>query len=568
MLDTVLDALDGHGPRAHQVWLPPLTRSPTLDALLTVAAPAGRLIVPVGLSDRAFEQRLAPVTLELSGAAGNVAVVGAPQSGKSTTLRTLAMALCATYHPDQVQLYCLDFGGGGLAALGGLPHIGVVAGRQEPELTRRTVAQVASLVRRREAHFAQLGVNSMAEYRQRRAAGGVDRAHDPVADVFLVVDGWATLRQEFDTLEAAITTLAAEGLSFGVHVVLSASRWADVRPALRDQIGTRIELRLGDPADSEIDRKRARSVPQDRPGHGLAPDGFPLVIALPRLDGNPTTEALSAAGQAAVDMVAARFGGRCAPAVRMLPAHVDYRDLVNGPAQPPPHPLLGIGDHELAVLTADFTQHPFLVISGDPGCGKTATLRLICHEITRTAQPDRAQLYLVDPRRTLIDEVEPGRVAGYATTADQVTAQLSDMATLLRSRLPGAETSAQQLRTRSWWAGPEVFLLVDDYDLICGTGGNPLGVVADLLPHARDIGLRIVVARRSAGAARALYDPVLGALRDLGTAGVQLSHSSDDGPLLGATRPGRSGGPLPPGRGVLITRAGEQLIQLAWVPPA
>ena len=38
-----------------------------------------------------------------------------------------------------------------------------------------------------------------------------------------------------------------------MHIVMSASRWADIRPALKDQIGTRIELRLGDPTDSELD---------------------------------------------------------------------------------------------------------------------------------------------------------------------------------------------------------------------------------------------------------------------------------------------------------------------------
>ncbi len=98
------------------------------------------------------------------------------------------------------------------------------------------------------------------------ACADIDASGDPFGDVFLVIDGWASVRHEFDTLEESITALAAQGLSFGVHVVLSASRWAEVRPSLRDQIGTRIELRLGDPADSEIDRKAAQHVPRDVSG--------------------------------------------------------------------------------------------------------------------------------------------------------------------------------------------------------------------------------------------------------------------------------------------------------------
>ena len=74
-------------------------------------------------------------------------------------------------------------------------------------------------------------------------------------------------------MEEAVTAIAAQGLSLGVHVVVTASRWADIRPALKDQLGTRVELCLGDPADSEMDRKRARLLGTRPPGHGITRDG-------------------------------------------------------------------------------------------------------------------------------------------------------------------------------------------------------------------------------------------------------------------------------------------------------
>jgi S-DNA-T family DNA segregation ATPase FtsK/SpoIIIE len=520
VLDSVLDAVAGRGPSAHRVWLPPLAGAPRLDGLLAGAPAAGPLCVPIGIADRAFEQRLVPVVLELSGAAGNVAVVGAPQSGKSTAVRTIALALSATHRPEQVQLYCLDFGGGSLAALATLPHVGVVAGRQQPDVVHRTVAQVAAVVRRREVLFADLGVGSMAEYRRRRVTDQLDGT-DPYGDVFLVVDGWGALRQEFDSVEAAITALATDGLSFGVHVMLTASRWADVRPALRDQIGTRVELRLGDPADSEIDRKRARLVPLDGPGHGLAADGYPMVVALPALGTTATA-----------------LAGRRAPGVRVLADHLDFCELSEYAASSG-ELVLGAGDGEKHVVAVDFTDQPFLVISGDSGCGKTSALRLLCGQIGRTTP---AELHLVDPRRTLHADIDPDRITGYAATAEQCR----ELAAQLRRRLPG----------------PAVYLVIDDYDLLA-TAGNALAPIVELLPHARDIGLRVILARRSAGAARALYDPVLGVLRDLDAAGLQMSHAGDDGPLLGRSRPR----PLRPGRGVLITRAGESPVQVAWVSP-
>ena len=143
------------------------------------------------------------------------------------------------------------------------------------------ITQFEAIIRTRETVFRDHGIQSMAQYRQLKT--GQDPRCDRFGDVFLIVDGWATLRREFETIEASISSLAAQGLSFGVHVVLSASRWAEIRPALKDQIGTRIELRLGDPADSELDRRRAHQVPEGKPGRGLSHDGLHMVIALPKL---------------------------------------------------------------------------------------------------------------------------------------------------------------------------------------------------------------------------------------------------------------------------------------------
>ena len=302
VLDAVLDRLEGRGSPAHQVWLPPLTESPRLESLLQRVGACAPLTVPIGLVDCPFEQRREFLAAQLAGATGNVAVVGGPRSGKSMTLQTLLLGLAETNDPRDVQFYCLDFGGGALSSLSTLPHVGSVAGRRDVELIRRTVVQLESLLRAREARR-----NSPAS-----ATGG-----DPYGDVFLVIDGWATIRQEFDAFEASITALAAQGLSYGIHVVVSASRWAEIRPALKDLIGTRIELRLGDPAESEMDRKRARQLVQSPPGRGVTRDGRELVIAVSRFDAS------------SADRLRTRYAGRCAPRIEVLPAHVEYDVIDN-----------------------------------------------------------------------------------------------------------------------------------------------------------------------------------------------------------------------------------------------
>ena len=61
-------------------------------------------------------------------------------------------------------------------------------------------------------------------------------------------------------------------------------------------------------------------------------------------------------------------------------------------------------------------------------------------------------------------------------------------------------------------------MLVDDYDLVAGGGSNPLTPLLEYLPQARDIGLHLVITRRTGGASRALYDPVIERLRELSIA--------------------------------------------------
>lgn len=550
VLQAVLDRLSGQGPPARQVWLPPLGPAPALDTLLrdTGSAPAG-LTVPIGIVDRPFDQCRTPLMVDLSGAEGNVAVVGAPQSGKSTALRTLITALAATHDSGQVQFYCLDFGGGALASVRTLPHVGAVAGRAEPQLVGRMIAELERVVRFREAFFRDHGVDSIARYRQLRAQRRAVSDADPHGDVFLVVDGWATLRHEFEALEEPITALAAQGLSFGVHVVLSAARWAEIRPSLKDQIGTRVELRLGDPADSELDRKRAHQVPRDRPGRGLSREGLHMVIAQPS-DGVELRH---------------RQGESVAPPIPLLPTQVDYDTVVDRAGDElGARILLGLEERRLQPVAIDFEQHQHLLILGDNECGKTTVLRTLCREIVRTKTAAQAQLMIADFRRGLLGAVESEHLGGYAMSPAALGALLPGLLDLLQRRMPPPDASQAQLRARSWWSGPDIYVVVDDYDLVATPAGNPLTAMLEYLPHARDLGLHLVVARRSGGAARALFEPLLAGLRDLGCMGLMMSGRPDEGTLFGSGRPV----PLPPGRGILVARTGdEQLVQAAWSPP-
>ncbi len=578
LLDIAVARMLGKGPAAHQIWLPPLDAPDTLDQLMPDLAVdprlglvshewrrRGALTAPLGMVDRPREQRRDTLRVDLSGSTGHVAVVGGPRSGKSTLLRSVVTSMALTTTPLETQFYVLDFGGGTFSPLAHLPHVAGVATRTEKDVVTRIVAEVQGIVERREAYFRRLGVDSIESYRSFRArAEDQGRVDDGYGDVFLVVDGWSTLRSEYDDLEVAIQQLSTRGLTFGLHILAAASRWSDFRAAMRDLFGTRLELRLGDPVDSEIDRRVAALVPTDRPGRGLVGSKLHFLGVLPRVDGVTSAADLGAGVDDLVARVRAAWSGPSGPKLRLLPARVGLDEVRVQAGPPADRFVLGIDDKDLAPVVLDPVSEPHLLVLGDRGSGKSGVLRLLAQEIMRTRTPAQAQILLVDYRRTHLGEVPGDYLLHYVTSPTQATQALREVATFLEGRIPGPDVTPEQLRERTWWSGAELFVLVDDYDLVATQQSSPIVALHPLLAQARDVGLHLTIARRSGGAARALHEPVIQSLRDLAMPGLMLSGNPDEGPLLGHLWPA----PSLPGRGRLVTRdRGVEVVQVAWACP-
>lgn len=560
-------------PRAHQVWLPPLETPETLDRLfgdlvvtpeLGLHSPSwrarGRLTVPLGVADVPREQRRETLVMDLAGGAGNVAIIGGPQSGKSTAMRTLIMALSLVNTPREAQFYILDFGGGTFAGFARGAHVAAVATRDRPDIVARVIAEIMALLADRQAYFREHGIDSIASYRRGREEGRYD---DGFGDVYLVVDGWNNMKSDFMDMDRTIETIAGRGLAFGVHLLLASNRKMDLRQSLQTAIGTDLELRLGEPRESSIAAKKAELVPEGKPGHGLSESLHQMLLALPRIDAERDPESLGDGVARAWQAIGEAWQGQPGPKLRLLPERIDL-EAVQAQAQGSRLALIGINEARLAPTGLDLKETPHLYLFGDTRKGKSTVLRTLAREVRRLHPPHEAQFFLVDFRRSMLEEIHDHYLAGYYTTHDVATAAMKEIAGLLHARKPGPDVTPQQLRERSWWSGPEFYIVVDDYDLVHTTRGNPLDPIVELLPQSQDLGLHVFVARRSGGAARSLYDPLLRGLIDLGAPGLLLAGDPEEGVIVAKAKfqPG------PAGRGQLITRqAGRQLVQVAYSAP-
>ncbi|MFD6191591.1 type VII secretion protein EccCa [Streptomyces sp. NPDC060275] len=575
VLDVVVRRLEAQGPAAHQVWLPPLDSPPSLDTLLPGLAQvagrgltqpgyegAGRLVVPVGIVDKPYEQRRDPLWVNFGGAAGHMQILGGPQSGKSTLLRSVIASFALTHTPHEVQVYALDFGGGGLSAVAGLPHVGGVASRLDPEKVRRTAAEVYGALTRREEYFRTAGISSIAEFRARRARGDITVADQPWGDVFLVIDGWGNFRADYEALESVVLDIAARGLGYGIHVILTASRSMEVRSNLKDHLMNRLELRLGDTMDSEFDRKVAANVPTGVPGRGQTPQKQHFMAAVPRIDGLSSDTDLAEATQALGAEVARHWQQPGAPAVRLLPREFPAHQLPPGDRFPRRGVSFALDEDNLEPVFVDFEQDPFFLVFGESESGKSNLLKLLIRRLSERYDGDSCKLFVIDNRRSLLGVTPPSHLAEYVPMSNQMQHHMDALAELMQRRTPTADVTPEQLRDRSWWQGPTVYIIIDDFDLVATSSGNPLAGLTELLPFARDVGVRFIIARSTAGAGRAGYEAFMQRLKELGAQGVVLSGDPAEGDLLGGVRPR----PMPPGRGVFVSRRrGKPLVQVGLV---
>lgn len=569
--EVVLEQLTTGENHAYRMWLPPLTDPTPVNELVARDYARRPLRIGVGVMDEPRRHRQEVWGIDIATAAGNVAIGGAPQTGKSTFLQTFILSAAASHTPRQIQFYCVDMGGGGLMYIEDLPHVGGVATRAEPDRVNRVVAEVKAVLRQREQTFKQYRVGSMADYRQMREDPNNPASADPFGDVFLVVDGWPAFAAEFPDLEPVVQDIAGQGLAYGVHTMISTPRWTELRARVRDYLGTKVEFRLGDVNETQIDRI-TREIPVNRPGRAVSSEKHHLMIGVPRLDGVHSAEGLVPAMAEAVREIAARHTDT-APRVRVLPSKVHLQQLDPQPPGPDADYRtrwtvpVGVRESDLTVAHNHMHNTPHQLIFGAPKSGKTTIATAIAQAICARNSPQQVRFMIADYRSALLEAVPESHLlpaGGINRNHDSLVESVKALAANLTKRLPPADVTPAQLRQRSWWTGPDVVLLVDDWHMIVAAGGmmSPMAPLAPLLPAAADIGLHIVVTCQMSQAHRATMDKFVGTAYGAGTPTMFLSGEKQDFPSREIIVKKR-----PPGQAFFVTPDGKEVIQAAYVDP-
>jgi S-DNA-T family DNA segregation ATPase FtsK/SpoIIIE len=400
-------------PAARSPWLPPLPESLLLADLRVPAAPDGGLpLIPYAVDDLPGQQRQRIAAIDLR-SFGHLLAAGAPRSGRSQLLRTIAGSVASLASCADVHLYGIDCGNGALLGITRLPHCGAVVGRAQTERAIRLLSRLTQEVARRQDLLAAGGFADCTE--QRAAAAPQDR----LPHILVLLDRWEGFLSSLGEVGSGDLTdevykLLSEGASAGVHLIIT----GDQR-LVSGKIGTltesKIAFRMPDRTDFTLLGVTARKVPDDMPpGRALRNEsGTETQVALLAADASGQGQAV------ALEAIAAEAARRSAGVPRalrpfrvdMLPGRISFEQAWRLRALDAPlFGLVGVGGDELTGYGPDLgVGMAAFVVAGPMRSGRSTVLV----SMARSLLAGGAQLVLVTPRPSPLRGLasEPGIIA-------------------------------------------------------------------------------------------------------------------------------------------------------------
>ena len=499
-------------------WLEPLPRTLLLhDLPATTGGPGGpgETGAPFGLTDLPQLQRQRPAGVHL-GTFGHLMAAGAPRSGRSQLLRTIAASIAISTSCADVHLYGIDCGNGALLPLADLPHCGAVVTRTQAERATRLITRLGAELARRQDLLAEGGFADLAE--QRAAAAPADR----LPHIIVLLDRWegftTTLGETGGgTLTDVITGILSEGASAGIHLIMTGDR-SLLAGRIAAMCEDKLAFKLAEKDDYALIGLRPRDLPDDIPPGRAYQAGTGTQTQVALLAPDPSGQGQAAA----LRQIAGWAAGRDAAVphalrpfrVDVLPARITFADAWKlRPAAMAGRPLwglVGVGGDELTALGPDLSDGaPAFIVAGPARSGRSAVLA----SMTCSLVASGAQVILVTPRSSPLRALasRPGVARSFEQSdlgGDELASALAcltgpaavviDDADLLTDCEAGGELS--KIITRG--AGRSLALVVagDPDTLASGFGGWPADArrarrgcltAPQTLPEGELIGVRL-----------------------------------------------------------------------------
>ncbi|MEV0218475.1 FtsK/SpoIIIE domain-containing protein [Streptomyces sp. NPDC050704] len=544
LVDAVRDANRSLGiPAQHSPWLPALSETLLLDEVEVPAAAAlapGKLPpAPFGVEDIPADQARRPVVVDFS-SFGHLIVGGAPRSGRSQVLRTLAGSLARTNSAADVHIYGIDCGNGALNALTRLPHCGAVVARNQTERAVRLVTRLKGELTRRQDLLSDKG---FADIGEQRASVAEDERLPHIVVLLDRWEGWLPTLGEYNhgELTDELQTMMREGASVGIHLVVTGDRQV-LLGRMASLTEEKYGLRLADRSDFTMLGIQARKVPEEiPPGRGFKNESAietQFALLSDDVTGQGQAAALAAIGEAAAARDAEVPRARRPFRVDVLPSRIGFAEAWemrdSAVAQSKLWALAGIGGDDIMAFGPDLSQGvPTFVVAGPAKSGRSTALL----NLARSYLLQGVRLVIAAPRPSPLRELDGQDGVLKVFTDDDI--ESDDFNEAIES------------------ASPEepIVVIVDDGEVLedCDCERE----LKRLVQRGADRGLALVIGGDEEEVCSGFSGWQVEAKK--GRRGILLSpQDSGAGELIGIrTTRSMVGGPVTPGKGMLHLGSGE-----------
>lgn len=478
---------------------------------------------------------------------GHLIIAGAPGSGKTTALLTIAASIATLYTPDQVHIYTLDCSGqNNLGSLIDFPHLPTLGGC----VSLIDKDQVAALFNLMRLHIA--------EYNQRKTAYRI---------LFLIDNYKFSIDDHYPEFNAQLDHILTYGPSAGIQVVITLGDSRDMN-AISNKIPEKITLRQSDPEEyrSVMDKLVPKHLlytqvgEAKRPGWGLInfDPVLELQIALPA-EGIDIDEYEIGVRSLGKRMLQAWQGER-APNIPVLPDHVwlnnlnkDYSER-NDLFMPLGIQLAGLAPIGLAI---DTDGPVFYFGSTDEKKGKSTLLISWMIGLSTVYPKETVSFSMIAYHNKKLGILEKfSHMANFISSPDQMNGFLESIEDSIQKR----ETLIEEIFSRDPSGYDEhntlrelgyQVIVIDDYYLFTSNDRwGYVGRLADLIERGLTVGYRLIISERI-GLISNLYDELVTLVRKY-RCGVMLGGSTGTDLFTDTQLPyGQATYDLPPGRGYL-----------------
>ncbi|RSI22282.1 ESX-1 secretion system protein EccCb1 [Streptococcus sanguinis] len=374
-------------PPVPQPWLPPLKERMTLQELEPIQPQEAweqkePVSVLLGMADIPQAQKQEPVSVNLS-KDGHILLYGSPGTGKTTFLQSAAMDLARKFSPKDVTLYLMDFGTNGLAPLGQLPQVADTLLLDQTEKIAKFVRIMERELNRRKKLLSDYGVGTLELYRQ--ASGQEEPA------IVILLDSYESMKEEVYEAELfkLLVRISREGLSIGVHLLVTAGRQSNLRAQFYANFKHQLSLPQNDFGEvrSIVGSTPLAKTMEDIKGRALMKrDEVDVIqLALPVAGANDA-QVLNNLRQEVASLQEAWTGQRPS-AIPMVPEELTIDEFMNLPTTKEAienHELpIGVEFEEVQTVSLPFSKFKHLLVLSDKDTAMTAVtnhmIRILLH---------------------------------------------------------------------------------------------------------------------------------------------------------------------------------------------